>query len=74
MKINEKIYHEATNEIVHFIGIMENVININMCGLSQSDENNIVSLDEIGLCTLALQCTLVYAYSVINVKIIMKMC
>ena len=54
MKINEKIYHEATNEIVHFIGIMENVININMCGLSQSDENNLISLDEIGLCTLAL--------------------
>ena len=54
MKINEKIYHEATNEIVHFIGIMENVININMYGLSQSDENNLISLDEIGLCTLAL--------------------
>ena len=41
MKINEKIYHEATNEIVPFIGIMENVININMCGLSPSDEMKI---------------------------------
>ena len=52
---------KATNEIVHFIGIMENVININMIGLSQSDENNlvVVSLDEIGLCTLALQCILI---------------
>ena len=59
MKINEKIYHEATNEIVHFIGIVESVININMCGLSPSDENNLISLDEIGLCTLALQCTLI---------------
>ena len=61
MKINEEIYHEATIEIVHFNGIVENVININMCGLSQSDENNlvVVSLDEIGLCTLALQCTLI---------------
>ena len=61
MKINEEIYHEATIEIVHFNGIVENVININMCGLSQSDENNlvVVSLDEIGLCTLALQCILI---------------
>ena len=61
MKINEEIYHEATIEIVHFNGIVENVININMCGLSPNDENNlvVVSLDEIGLCTLALQCTLI---------------
>ena len=41
MKTKEKIYHEATNEIVHFIGIVESVINTNMCGLSQSDEMKI---------------------------------